>query len=646
MKSSICSIILIITLMLSFSGQSQPLMENLNRGVVAMKCNDGIFISWRLLGSDNFDTAFDVYRNENGKSKKVNESPITTSTNFIDKYEGNTDSITYSVVETGKSDLSYRTNVLSNQYITIPLQMPQGYRPGDASVADLDGDGEYEIVLHVNGRGHDNAHAGMTSEPIFQAYEMDGTLLWTINLGKNIREGAHYTQFMVYDFDGDGLAEFACKTSDGSIDGEGKVIGCADSVYVEMEREDNTFGERRWGRFSRGGTAGRILKGAEYLTIFEGKTGRALSTVDYIPSRHPETNYPSAEQMTAVWGDGHGNRSERYLAGVAYLDGQNPSLIMARGYYTRTVLAAWDFKDGKLVHRWTFDSEDGTSGNKAFSGQGNHSLSIGDVDNDGFDEIIYGACVIDHDGKGLYSTGIGHADALHVSDLDPTNPGLEVFDIQERFSDAGMSMREAGSGKILWKVASIKADETGGDKGEGPGRGVSFNIDPRYEGSECWVYGAGIEGLRNAKGEIISKTTPNSCNFAIWWDGDLLREILDGNTISKWNWEENIAEPIFTADGYSSINGTKRTPVLSADLFGDWREEVILAANDGQSLRIYSTVIETPYRLYTLMHDPMYRLSIAWQNVAYNQPPHVSYYVDPKMETPKRPNIRIVEGQK
>ena len=493
----------------------------------------------------------------------------------------------------------------------------------------------------MSGRGHDNGHTGMTSEPILQAYEMDGTLLWEINLGKNIREGAHYTQFMVYDLDGDGKAEVACKTADGTIDGKGNVIGNKDSVYVKNEKSVWTEKDRK-GNIINHNVTGFIISGPEYLTVFDGSIGKALSTVDYIPPRHPVTLYPTAEQMNKIWGDGRGNRVDRFLACVAFLDGQRPSLVMCRGYYTRSVLAAWNFKDGKLEHIWTFDSEDGTPGNKKFSGQGNHNLSVGDVDSDGKDEIIYGACVIDNNGKGLYSTGFGHGDAMHFSDLDPNNPGLEVFNIQERFDDAGMNFREAGTGKVLWKVASVLADEEGGDKGEGPGRACSFNIDPRYPGNECWVRGAGIHGIYSAKGEKICDREPKSVNFGIWWDGDLLRELLDRNYIGKWNWNDSTIDTLFVAKGAYSNNGTKATPCLSADLFGDWREEVIFRTRDNKHLRIYTTTIPTEYRMYSLMHDPVYRMGIVWQNVAYNQPPHTSYYIGDEMGKISKPDIKIV----
>jgi rhamnogalacturonan endolyase len=320
---------------------------------------------------------------------------------------------------------------------------------------------------------------------------------------------------------------------------------------------------------------------------------------------------------------------------------------MARGYYTRAVLAAWDFRPSKkgatrLKSRWVFDS-DSSEANKAYRGQGNHNLSVADVDGDGRDEIVYGAAVIDDDGKGLYSTGWGHGDALHVGDLDPANPGLEIFDIQERFDAQGMSLRDARTGKPLFTIPSVKADESGSDKGEGPGRGVAFNIDPRFPGAETWAAGAGMSGMYDVHGQKFFAGRPPglSTNFAVWWDGDLLRELLDQNYINKWNWQTQSLDTLLICHACTSSNGTKATPALSADLWGDWREEVIWRTRDNRELRIYTSTIPTPHRMVTLMQDAQYRLAIAWQNVAYNQPPHPSFYLDESAPLPKRPVIRF-----
>jgi rhamnogalacturonan endolyase len=623
---------LLLPLLLFTSLQSfcQREMENPDRGISAVSDGNGkVFVSWRLLVTDPENISFDLFRTTGGKTIKLNARPITRTTGFTDTTSDTTQARSYVVkpISKNKALFNSRPFVLKAgnlPYTSIHLQTPVGYAPNDASIGDLDGDGTYEIVLHQAGRGKDNSQAGFTDPPIIQAYKLDGTLLWTINLGKNIREGAHYTQFMVYDLDGDGRAEVAMKTADGSIDGEGNVIG------------DST---KDWRNKS-----GYILAGPEFLTVFDGRTGKALATTNFNPPRYPTTLEPTPEQLKEMWGDGYGNRMDRFLAAIAYLDGKKPSLIMTRGYYTRTFITAWDWKNGKLTQRWSFDSDDPAHPeNKPYRGQGNHNLTIADVDADGKDEIVFGAMCLDDNGKGLYSTGLGHGDALHVSDLDPSHPGLEVFDIQERFDDAGASFRDAKTGEILWKKASVKA----GEDGEGPGRGLALDIDPRYPGYECWVAGAGITGLFDCKGNKIGDRTP-ACNMGIFWDGDVLSEILNGTTIDKWDYENAKTTRLLNAGAFGCVhnNGTKSNPVLSADLWGDWREEVIYRTADNQELRIFSTPIPTDRKFYTLMQDPQYRLSIAWQNVAYNQPPHTSFFFGQDMKNPPKPNIVIVPFKK
>jgi rhamnogalacturonan endolyase len=613
----------------SMDASAQRYMENLGRGVVAVRqADNSVFVGWRLLGTDAENIAFNLYRSTGDQRPvRLNSNPLTTATHFVDKTANLSVANRYFVrpVENQKESFSSGSftlpaNAPARNYISIPVKPPYYTTPNDISVGDLDGDGEYELVVHMASRGRDNSGAGQTDPAILQAYKLDGSLLWTIDLGFNIREGAHYTQFMVYDLDGDGRAEVACKTADGTVDGKGKVIG---NPNVD------------WGAT----TSGHILKGPEYLTIFDGWTGAELATTKYVPGRHPETENPTPQQLRDTWGDDRGNRSDRYLACIAYLDGKRPSLVMCRGYYTRSVLAAWNWRDGKLSQVWTFDSDDGNPANRAYRGQGNHNLSVADVDNDGKDEIIYGACVIDDNGKGLYSTGLGHGDALHVSDLDPTRPGLEIFNIQERADDAGAHFRDAKTGEILWRKPTAQGEE------EGPGRGLSADIDPRYPGSECWAAGGGVEGLFSAKGQVINPRAPRACNFAIWWDGDLIRELLDSNRIMRWNWQSNTLENIFVAQDCVSNNGTKSTPGLSADILGDWREEVILRTQDNSEIRIYTTTIPTEHRFYTLMHDPQYRLAIAWQNVAYNQPPHPGFHLGVGMKSPPRPNIVVAPAK-
>ncbi len=613
-----------LLMLATFSISAQNKMEYLTRGLHTVPDGKGkVLISWRLLGTEDSTVDFNLYRN-GGRLPEQKKYKVVNSTCYLDEID-TTQYYGYTVkaVIAGKEEKKGESISLSpglKKYLSISMQTPAGYSANDASVGDMDGDGVYEIVVHMTGKARDNSQAGLTDPPVFHCYKLDGTLLWQINLGKNIREGAHYTQFMVYDFDGDGKAEITMKTADGSIDGKGNVIGDSTKDYRNEK--------------------GYILNGPEYLTMFNGLTGEAINTVDYIPPRHAKLN-PSTDELKAVWGDGYGNRMDRFLACVAYLDGINPSLIMCRGYYTRTILAAFDFKKGKLQKRWVFDSNE--EGNKKYAGQGNHNLSVTDVDGDGKDEIVYGQMTIDDDGKGLYATGIGHGDALHVSDLDPSKEGLEVFGIQERFGDAGANFRDARTGEVIWKKASVKA----GNDGEGPGRGLALDIDPRYDGYECWVAGAGITGMFDNKGNKIAERTP-ACNMGIYWDGDALCEILNGVNISKWDYDSSRTVKIFDArdEGCASNNGTKSNPCLSADILGDWREELICRTADSKELRIYSTAIPTQLKLYTLMHNPQYRLSIAWQNVAYNQPPHVSYYLGHGMKLPAKPNIQIVKAKK
>ncbi len=619
---------LAIVTMLLFVGaaQAQYLMENLGRGLVAMRqSSTQVYVGWRLLGTDASDVAFNLYRSTGGGPVvQLNVAPITDSTNYLDTSADLSQSNSYFVrpivngVEVAASAAyTLPANAAIQQYLNVPLQIPAGgttpdnvtytYSANDASVGDVDGDGEYEIILKWDpSNSKDNSQSGYTGNVYLDAYKLNGTRLWRIDLGRNIRAGAHYTQFMVYDLDGDGKAEVACKTAPGTIDGQGQ--------NVLLSGDDPNADYRN--------SSGYILSGPEYLTVFNGQTGAALATTAYNPSRG----------SVSAWGDSYGNRVDRFLAGVAYLDGHRPSLVMCRGYYTRAVVTAWNWRDGQLSNVWTFDSgHTGTSNpNAAWRGQGSHSLTIGDVDGDGKDEITYGAAAIDDNGTGLYVTGLGHGDALHMSDMNPDRPGQEVWMVHEEpasYGPTGLEFRDARNGALIFGLSGEGADV---------GRGVAMDIDPRYRGYEMW---GSRGGLMSATGVQVSAAKPSQTNFMVWWDADLLRELEDGTTISKWNWNTSTSTALLAPSGLASNNGTKATPALSADILGDWREEVIWRTSDNSALRIYTTTAPATNRIYTLMHDHQYRVAIAWQNTAYNQPPHPSFYIGDGMSAPPPANI-------
>lgn len=570
-----------------------------DRAAVEVRSGNRTLLSWRWLESDDSKTTFEIVRRSpSGSREVIGRLMPGSATCFEDRHAASGASYQVVAKVNGKvvrtDPVRGRADDARLPYLSIPLKPLTGYSPNDASVGDLDGDGSLDIVVHRMGRSHDNSQAGVTDPPVLDAYRLDGSFMWRINLGRNIREGAHYTQFLVEDFDGDGRAEVACKTADGTVDGQGRVIGDRQADHRNRD--------------------GYILRGPEFLTVFDGRTGRALDTQPYDPPRHPERQDPSAEQLKEVWGDGYGNRVDRFLACAAYLDGTHPSLVFSRGYYTRTVLAAWDFDGKRLKKRWVFDSA--KPGNEAFGGNGNHNLSVADVDGDGRDEIVFGSMTVDDDGTGLYSTGLGHGDALHVSDLNPDRPGLEVFAIHEHSrTKTGISFRDARTGEVLWQRPSADV-----------GRGVALDIDPRYPGAECWAgLAEGPSGLISASGRQITARQPKECNFGIFWDGDPQSEILDKNTIWKWDYRTETESALLTAVGADSGNGTKATPSLCADILGDWREEVIFRSQDDSELRIYSTPIPTSIRMLPLMRDRQYRQAVVWQNVGYNQPPHPSF---------------------
>ena len=637
-------------------------MEALDRGLVALRrATAQVYLGWRLLGTDPSSVGFNVYRSANGGTAvKLTATPITTSTNYVDTTFSATATNTYFVrpvidgVEQAASETTtLPANAPLRQYLSVPLDIPLGgqvpdvanpgqflsytYTANDASVGDLDGDGQYEIVLKWSPSNEQNGSiAGYTGSTIYDAYRLDGTKLWRIDLGRNIRSGAQYAPFLVYDLDGDGKAEVVSRTMPGTKDGLGH--------DVILPGDDPSADYRD--------SAGRITTGPEYLTVFDGLTGGALATVPLAPDR----------QAISTWGDNYGHRGENLMLAPAYLDGSRPSIVVGRGVFgpsgtfpARNELTAWNWRNGALTQQWWFRGDIGVNGNvnSEYVGQANYTMIPADVDGDGRDEIVYGAMVVDDDGKGLYSTGRGHGDALHVADMDPTNPGLEVFMPQEDTSIGNHTaavLRDAATGTLLASTLVTPADVAAGSFPD-VGRGIALDIDPNYPGYEFWD--SYDPSIYDAHGNAIyAKPSNMHVNFGVWWDADLLRETLDNTTISDWNYaahgRSNLVSyansGINNSSGLSANNGTKSTPCLSGDILGDWREEVIWRTSDNTALQIWSSTTTATNRITTLMHDSQYREAIAWQNVGYNQPPNPSFFLGAGMAPPPAAAIYTVDS--
>lgn len=595
---------------------SQPYSgEKLSRGLIGIPTEEGMYFSWRMTLEDAAGLQFDLYRSSGGGAEvKLNKEPIDRTSDFLDRTVDYTVDNRWTLKAT-TGEVAIWTRLKGeerNPYLSVPVCKPEDgeiagesftYTANDCSVGDLDGDGEYEIILKWSSSNSKRPpQRGFTGNTYLDAYKMDGRRLWRIDLGPNVRSGAATTNFLVFDFDGDGCAEICCKTGDGTVDGLGHRIGDAQADWRTWDKKSPTYG--------------KIVNGPEYLTVFEGRTGKELDSKEYIPTRYPLDGWGGVGGNCG--NDNTGGRSDRFTAGVAFLDGKTPSPVMVRGWYGRTVVAAWTFTNGALKHTWTFDSA--APGWEAYSGMGNHSVTVADFDGDGCDEICVGAMTVDHDGKGLFTTGLRHGDALHAGRFIPSRQGMQVFGVHENEGDneivkrtPAVAMFDGATGEIIWQDGL----------GQDAGRGVAADIDPRYDGAECWC---NIGGLRRGDtGEIISNRKPDSCNFTIYWDADPLAELLDHVSISKWNWNAESTDLLLKAEGVVSNNGTKGNPCLSGDILGDWREEVIWPSEDQTELRIYSTTIPAVDRRATWMNDRQYRLAIAWQNVAYNQPPHSSF---------------------
>lgn len=590
---------------ISAMAATNPVMEYLDRGITAVGTGSGMLVSWRFLANDPNQAVYKLYRDnqliytstETGATCFLDSSGSAKSAYKVECYDGN---------KLVSSDICKMTS--ANAYFDVPLKNPaSGYTPNDCSVGDVDGDGTYELFVKWDpNNSKDNSQKGKTGNVYIDCYKLDGTQLWRIDLGVNIRAGAHYTQFYVADFDLDGKAEMTCKTADGTKDAKGTVIGDGSKDYRNSD--------------------GYILSGNEYYTLFDGATGTILDTVNYEPARG----------TVSSWGDKYGNRVDRFWGTTAYLDGIHPCVVTGRGYYTRMTATAYKVENKKLVKLWNFDT--GNNSSAAGYGDGNHNSMAADVDGDGKQEILTGSTCIDDNGKVLWCTNQGHGDALHVGDLDPSNSGLEEWICHEdKSSGYGVTLIDCDTGKQIFH------NNGSGDTG----RCCADNVWAGNNGAELW--GNGNE-VKDTKGNTLNCRRP-AINFLSYWDGDLEREILDGYTdspatISKMTGEagKTTITNLLVTDGYYTCNTTKGTPCLSADIFGDWREELIVRAADGNSVRIYTTTYDTDYRITTLMHDPQYRTQVSAQNTAYNQPPHTSFYLGSDQPLPARPNVTVNGG--
>lgn len=577
-------------------------MEDLDRGIVAVRSGSGNYVSWRMMGyeynrANPSAVSYNLYRDD------ALVANVTDSTNYLDASAAAGAAYSVGVVIDGEECAkSEAVTPWSQNYLRVPLSPPSGYSANDASPADLDGDGQYELVLKwYPDNAKDNSQDGVTNPTILEGLELDGTSLWRIDLGRNIRSGAHYTQMSVYDFDGDGRAEISVKTAPGTRDGTGTYLSDGPAAG------DDDSADYRNG-------AGYILTGPEYLTVFDGLSGEELATV----------NYPVPRGTVNSWGDNYGNRVDRFNGGVAMvsdggINNGRPSIVQQRGYYTRLTVSAFHWRDGELTQNWLFDSNN--SGNGAAAGQGDHSSMTADMDGDGGQEINTGALTIGSNGSFRCSTGRGHGDAQHVGELVP-GQGISVFTVYE--GSGGFSVHNGNTCEMYAEA------EGGGDNG----RGAADDVDPGNPGAEFWS--ATSSGMRSCTSGATVGDKPQSQNFLIYWDADESRELQDGASISKYG-----GGNLLNATGCSGNNGTKNTPTLTADLLGDWREELVVRESNNSALRIYTTTDVTERRIYTLMHDPTYRMQVTWEQSSYNQPPHTGFHIGAGMAEPPQPDIHV-----
>ncbi len=602
MKNLTRNIILFIQLLGLFIStmHAQRPMEYLNRSLVALQTSNGVYLSWRMLGTDSMDISFNLYRN----GDKINNTAITGATNYTDVSGTVNASYVVETIHNGEdNEMSEEVSVwpllpasenpgkpsIPFKRIALP-DPPQEdgveFTPGEMSVGDLNGDGAYELIFEWE------ASTGTGS--YLEAIDLEGNSFWRISAGVNVT--SMKLNFMVYDLNLDGKAEVTFLSGPGTKDGTGKYIQRGPATHY-----DTALVIPR--------PSGRLMEDPQFITVFNGETGEEMATIEHWPPIGP------VAQHEATWGDNYGHRASSLKGAVLYTKEYGPLLVFQRGVYTRIGLGAYKW-DGahELTNIWKFDTND--AGNANWFGQGNHTVSVGDLDEDGNDELVIGAAAIDDDGSGLWSTKMGHGDANHLADHIPENPGLEYFAPHED-GIHGIAMHDAATGEVLW---NITADYD-------VGRAWAEDVDPNHRGSE--VVAIGYPNY-DCNGNELS-TGYNAYHQPIYFDGEVQR-----GWRKEWSTNSYQHGRILTGwyYGASTIHGTKEDANLVADIIGDWREEMIIRHYNNKELLLFTTWIPTEHKNYTLMHDPTYRMNIAVQNVGYNQPAHVGYYFADGAPTP------------
>lgn len=599
-----------LALLVSMGANAQRFTDKLDRGLVAVKTTKGVYCSWRIQADEYYDVKYNLYRD----GTKVNAEPLDVS-NFTDTSGSESSQYTVKAVLNGvEQQASKAATVFKSNYKEIKIKhdasLKATYEPNDACCADVDGDGEVEILMKFNNKEEaeqlypkngPTINGVATKEySMLACLKQDGTVLWWVNCGPNMGDFQNNEQNIVgYDWDMDGKAEVVMRLEEGSTvhmaDGTSYTIGAngKNGTSWTNYREPKSSGSVEW--FTH--------YGKEFLWYCEGATGKPYQCIEF-PLKRLEDG---ETDLKAAWGDGYGHRSSKYFFGAPYLDGKHPSIFLGRGIYTRHKFIAYDVdpKTHDLKVRWKWTNNQPGS---PWYGQGYHNYIVADVDWDGRDEIVWGSMVIDDNGMGLSTTGLGHGDAQHIGDFNPYIHGQEMFACNE--DNPSNNYRDATTSKIYYRKTDTNDD----------GRCLAGNFYNDFPGAVG--HSAHDTPISTVTNEHVSTNTNGlSMNFRIYWDGDLLEECFNNTEVTKPG-----KGTIATFLGAYSNNSTKATPCYQGDIFGDWREEVIERTADN-NIRIYTTTEPTKWRNYSLWYDHQYRNGMVWQPCGYNQPPHVSYFL-------------------